>query len=108
MKPTVAPRKWAHVACALYTNETFFVDPDAMEPIDGVAAVAARAQDRQDRCGLCGVKRGICSFCSVRGCRAPFHISCGVSQGASFEASLLKFFCNSNLFPFQDFSVPIF
>jgi hypothetical protein len=89
LKPTVVPRKWAHVACALYTDETFFVDPDAMEPIDGIAAVAARAQDRQDRCGLCGVKRGVCSLCTVKDCRAPFHISCGVSLGASFEASLL-------------------
>ncbi|KAG0593982.1 hypothetical protein M758_UG037500 [Ceratodon purpureus] len=85
LKPTVVARKWAHVACALYTNETFFVDPDAMEPIDGLAAVAARAQEGQERCGLCGVKRGICSLCAVKECRVPFHISCGVSQGASFE-----------------------
>lgn len=82
-------QKWAHIACALYTNETFFVDPDAMEPIDGIAAVMARGQERQERCRLCGVKKGICSLCAVKDCRAPFHISCGVSQGASFEASLL-------------------
>uniref|UniRef100_A0A7I4E7R5 PHD-type domain-containing protein n=1 Tax=Physcomitrium patens TaxID=3218 RepID=A0A7I4E7R5_PHYPA len=86
LKQTVSPQKWAHVACALYTPETFFVDPDAMEPIDGIVTVVARAQERQDRCGLCGAKKGICSLCSVKDCRVPFHISCGVSQGASFES----------------------
>ncbi|KAG0571658.1 hypothetical protein KC19_VG031600 [Ceratodon purpureus] len=85
LKPTVIAQKWAHIACALYTNETFFVDPDAMEPIDGIAAVTARVQQRQERCRLCGVKKGICSLCAVKDCRAPFHVSCGVSQGASFE-----------------------
>lgn len=90
LKPTVEPQRWAHVACALYTNETFFVDPDAMEPIDGIAAVEARVEKRQYRCGLCGVKKGTCSTCCVKGCGAPFHISCGVSQGASFEVQILS------------------
>jgi hypothetical protein len=99
LKPTVEPQRWAHVACALYTNETFFVDPDAMEPIDGIAAVEARVEKRQYRCGLCGVKKGTCSTCCVKGCGAPFHISCGVSQGASFEVSSV--FCKAFLYPFS-------
>ncbi|CAM6120850.1 unnamed protein product [Calypogeia fissa] len=85
MKPTVDPLKWAHVACALYTNETFFIDTEAMEPVDGLAAVETRVKKQRERCGLCGAREGSCVRCSTRGCRTPFHISCGVSQGASFE-----------------------
>ncbi|KAH7281577.1 hypothetical protein KP509_36G054100 [Ceratopteris richardii] len=85
LKPSTEPHKWAHVVCALYTNETYFVNPDAMEPIDGLSAADARAKRQKRQCVLCGMREGSVERCSVPGCKAVFHVSCGVNQGASFE-----------------------
>lgn len=85
LKPATEPLKWVHVVCALYTNETFFVNPDAMEPIDGVMAAVVRARKQRRRCWLCGLREGSIERCSVKVCKAGFHVSCGVTQGASFE-----------------------
>ncbi|GLJ26764.1 hypothetical protein SUGI_0521710 [Cryptomeria japonica] len=85
LKPTTNPGKWAHVVCALYTNETFFLDSDSMEPIDGVSTVEVRSRRQKRLCYLCGARVGSCERCSVYGCGAVFHISCGVNQGAYFE-----------------------
>eukprot|EP00250_Pteridium_aquilinum_P020427 c24810_g1_i1 orf=295-4452(+) len=85
LKPTTEPHKWAHVVCALYTNETYFVNPDAMEPIDGLDAADARAKRQKRQCWLCGMREGSVERCSVPGCKTVFHVSCGVTQGASFE-----------------------
>ncbi|KAH9305151.1 hypothetical protein KI387_009555, partial [Taxus chinensis] len=85
LKPTTNPTKWAHVVCALYTNETFFLDSDSMEPIDGVSAVEVRSRRQKRLCCFCGARVGSCERCSVYGCGAVFHISCGVNRGAYFE-----------------------
>ncbi|MCO5557709.1 hypothetical protein L7F22_011280 [Adiantum nelumboides] len=84
-KPSTEPHRYAHVVCALYTNETYFVNPDAMEPIDGLNAADARAKRQRRQCWLCGVREGSAERCSVSGCKSVFHVSCGVTQGASFE-----------------------
>lgn len=85
LKPTTNPAKWAHVVCALYTNEAFFLNTDSMEPIDGVSAVEVRSRRQKRLCCFCGARVGSCERCSVYGCRGTFHISCGVSRGAYFE-----------------------
>lgn len=85
LKPTTNPAKWAHIVCALYTNEAFFLDTDSMEPIDGVSAVEVRSRRQKRLCCFCGARVGSCERCSVYGCRGTFHISCGVSRGAYFE-----------------------
>uniref|UniRef100_A0A7I4ABP8 PHD-type domain-containing protein n=1 Tax=Physcomitrium patens TaxID=3218 RepID=A0A7I4ABP8_PHYPA len=82
LKPTVVTQKWAHVTCALHTNETSSVDPDVREPIDSITAVVERAHEQEDRCGLCGMNKGICS---VKGCRAPYRSSFKASQAALLE-----------------------
>jgi hypothetical protein len=38
MKPTTCG-KWAHVACAQWIPETTFVDPETVEPVDGIARI---------------------------------------------------------------------
>lgn len=85
LKPATEPHKWAHVVCALYTNETYFKDTDAMEPIEGLGAADARAKRQRRECFLCGKREGCAERCSVPGCKATFHVSCGVIQGASFK-----------------------
>lgn len=85
LKPTTNPAKWAHVVCALYTNEAFFLNTDSMEPIDGVSAVEVRSRRQKRLCCFCGARVGSCERCSVYGCRGTFHISCGVTRGAYFE-----------------------
>eukprot|EP01018_Ginkgo_biloba_P006240 Gb_37194 [translate_table: standard] len=85
LKPTTDPAKWAHVVCALYTNETFFVNTDLMEPIDGISAVEVRSRRQKRLCCFCGARLGSCERCSVYGCGVTFHISCGVNWGAYFE-----------------------
>ncbi|KAI5061125.1 hypothetical protein GOP47_0023630 [Adiantum capillus-veneris] len=85
LKPSTEPHRWAHVVCALYTNETYFVYPDAMEPIEGLNAADTRAKRQRRRCCLCGVREGSAERCSIPGCKSVFHVSCGVTQGASFE-----------------------
>ncbi|KAH7295886.1 hypothetical protein KP509_27G069700 [Ceratopteris richardii] len=91
LKPSTEAQKWAHIVCALYISETHFVNPDAMESIVGVNEAEARARQQKRQCWLCGTKEGCVEKCSLSMCKAQFHVSCGVIQGASFE---LKHFNN--------------
>jgi hypothetical protein len=90
LKPSTEPHIWAHVVCALYTNETYFVNPDAMEPIDGLSAANARVKHQRRQCWFCGIKEGSVEKCSVPSCKAYFHVSCGVAEGASFEVCFVR------------------
>ncbi len=65
LKPSVDGVRWVHILCTLWISEMSFVDPNAMEPIDGIdKALAAR---KHFTCELCKRKGGACIQCHQKG-----------------------------------------
>jgi NuA3 HAT complex component NTO1 len=67
--------RWAHLACALWVPEAFFLEPDYREPIDVLRIPEFRWGMR---CELCGEERGACLECSDPNCSQSFHAMCAI------------------------------
>ena len=65
-------RRWAHVCCANWLGQTFFVKVGKGELIEGVKP-AEMAQTRT--CSVCSA-RGVCVECAHKGCTTAFHARC--------------------------------
>lgn len=72
---------WAHVNCALWSNEVF-------EEVDGALqnVYDAMARAGSSRCKLCDAK-GASVSCCIRGCTVAFHFPCALLPEA--QATLL-------------------
>lgn len=62
LKPTTKPNQWAHVSCAHWIPEAFFVNTDLLEPIDLKKVPNWRWNLV---CSLCSVKKGAPITCDV-------------------------------------------
>ena len=65
---------WAHVNCALWSNEVF-------EEVDGALqhVLDALARSANSRCTHCGAK-GATVNCATRGCSLSFHFPCAIQD----------------------------
>ncbi|XAR56415.1 hypothetical protein NMG60_11036893 [Bertholletia excelsa] len=81
VKPTKDGR-WAHIVCALFVPEVFFVDPEGREGID-----CSRIPNRrwEQRCYLCGTRSGCAIDCSEPKCGLGFHVTCGLNKDLCIE-----------------------
>jgi NuA3 HAT complex component NTO1 len=76
LKKTTCGR-WAHIACALWLPEAFFVDAEYREPID----VLHIPEYRWDQtCQVCGSSDGACLECSDPNCANMFHARCAIER----------------------------
>lgn len=81
LKPTTDGR-WAHLVCAIYVPEVFFVDSDGREGID-CSKVLKRRWDK--KCYVCESKNGCAIDCSEPKCPLSFHVSCGLKEELCIE-----------------------
>ena len=83
MKPTTCG-KWAHVACAQWIPETLFLDPETVEPVDGIARIGRARLSL--RCGICRQPYGACVQCAGGAkCYATYHPLCARGRGYRME-----------------------
>jgi len=83
MKPTTCG-KWAHVACAQWIPETTFVDPERVEPVDGIGRIGRARLSL--RCGICRQPHGACVQCAGGAkCYATYHPLCARGRGYRME-----------------------
>ncbi|KAK6154248.1 hypothetical protein DH2020_008496 [Rehmannia glutinosa] len=76
LKPTTDGR-WAHLVCAIYVPEVFFVDPEGREGIDCSKVLKRRWEKK---CYVCESKKGCVIDCSEPKCPLAFHVSCGLKE----------------------------
>ncbi|PIN19814.1 hypothetical protein CDL12_07506 [Handroanthus impetiginosus] len=81
LKPTTDGR-WAHLVCAIYVPEVFFVDPEGREGIDCSKVLKKRWENK---CYVCKFKNGCVVDCSEPKCPLSFHVSCGLTKELCFE-----------------------
>ncbi|KAK8798836.1 hypothetical protein WA158_007920 [Blastocystis sp. Blastoise] len=81
MKRTTDGR-WAHISCALWIPEVFFLDPDSRDMID-IFKIAERRWNY--KCIYCNKVEGCCIECSEPKCTAKFHVTCGISKKVLLE-----------------------
>merc|ERR1711871_1477153 len=67
--------QWAHLGCAYWVPEVFFIDGEGVEPIDYFRIPADRFEKR---CMICKSIDGATVLCSESGCRNRFHVMCGM------------------------------
>lgn len=80
LKPTNVAGKWGHVSCAMWLPETYFENPETMEPIMGFDKVIAERWNL--KCSVCNQRNvGPCIQCTLRHCGRAFHVSCGLTAG---------------------------
>ncbi|XP_009625501.1 uncharacterized protein LOC107775824 [Nicotiana tabacum] len=82
LKPTVNEGKWAHVVCALFVPEVFFVDPEGREGID-FSKVPKRRWEQ--KCYICKSRNGCAIDCSEPKCPLSFHVTCGLKNELCIE-----------------------
>eukprot|EP00475_Leptophrys_vorax_P013187 TRINITY_DN19543_c0_g1_i1.p1 TRINITY_DN19543_c0_g1~~TRINITY_DN19543_c0_g1_i1.p1 ORF type:complete len:224 (-),score=36.40 TRINITY_DN19543_c0_g1_i1:104-745(-) len=69
--------RWAHVSCALWLPEAFFIDAEFREPID----VLHIPEFRWNRtCDVCESTTGACLECSDVNCKKTFHARCALEN----------------------------
>eukprot|EP00871_Galdieria_phlegrea_P000373 jgi/Galph1/1336/GphlegSOOS_G5963.1 len=84
LKITNMEEQWAHVSCAIWLPETFFENPETMEPIVGINKVIPERWNL--KCSVCSQRGvGACIQCTLRHCGRAFHVSCGLSAGLHME-----------------------
>ncbi|KAI3466013.1 hypothetical protein Pfo_022676 [Paulownia fortunei] len=81
LKPTTDGR-WAHLVCAIYVPEVFFVDPEGREGIDCSKVLKRR---REQKCYVCKSKNGCVIDCSEPKCPLTFHVTCGLKEELCIE-----------------------
>ncbi|KAH6764173.1 RING/FYVE/PHD zinc finger superfamily protein [Perilla frutescens var. hirtella] len=81
LKPTTDGR-WAHLVCAIYVPEVFFVDSVGREGINCDRVLKKRWGKK---CYVCASKNGCVIDCSEPKCELGFHVSCGFKQDLSIE-----------------------
>lgn len=80
--------QWMHIACGLWIPEVFFINGEALEPIDYFKVPASRFDMVCEYCGKSGPDVGACFPCSWSGCTSAFHICCGLHSGRDGGASV--------------------
>lgn len=73
---------WVHVICALFTDGVFFIDKNAMQPIDISEPLAKKGSEQ---CEFCYRKIGVCCSCAQTDCDTPIHITCAQSYNCLLE-----------------------
>ncbi|CAJ1978441.1 unnamed protein product [Sphenostylis stenocarpa] len=68
---------WAHVVCALFVPEVFFLDPEGREGIDCSMVPKKRWSQR---CYLCECCDGCALVCSEPKCGLAFHVTCALKE----------------------------
>ncbi|KAL3636944.1 hypothetical protein CASFOL_019243 [Castilleja foliolosa] len=82
LKPTTDGR-WAHLVCAIYVPEVFFLDSEGREGID-CGKVLSRRWER--KCYVCELKNNGCVIdCSEPNCGLAFHVTCGLKEELCIE-----------------------
>lgn len=74
---------FAHIACALFINELYLIDPEHMGFIGGLHAV--NAQRFKLKCSVCKKAGGACVQCCERQCRHAVHMQCALEAGYQIE-----------------------
>ena len=72
-------QQWAHVNCAIYTPNVYFVDVERREPVAGISKIPPDLY--QCTCMICKEKRGAAIRCMHHSCRNSFHVSCALNDG---------------------------
>uniref|UniRef100_A0A7N0RBQ5 Protein Jade-1 n=1 Tax=Kalanchoe fedtschenkoi TaxID=63787 RepID=A0A7N0RBQ5_KALFE len=73
---------WAHIVCAVYVPEVFFVDSEGRDGID-VSKICGKRWKK--RCYVCKKIKGCVVDCSEAKCALSFHVTCGLSQDLCIE-----------------------
>ncbi|KAL0406699.1 UNVERIFIED_CONTAM: Peregrin [Sesamum latifolium] len=81
LKPTTDGR-WAHLVCAIYVPEVFFIDSEGREGIDCSKVLKRRWEQN---CYVCRSKNGCVIDCSEPKCSLSFHVSCGLKEELCIE-----------------------
>ncbi|XP_020554499.1 peregrin [Sesamum indicum] len=81
LKPTTDGR-WAHLVCAIYVPEVFFIDSEGREGIDCSKVLKRRWEQK---CYVCKSKNGCVIDCSEPKCSLSFHVSCGLKEELCIE-----------------------
>lgn len=81
LKPTT-DFKWAHLVCAIYVPEVFFVEPEGREGIDCSQVLKRRWEKK---CYVCESKNGCVIDCSEPKCPLAFHVTCGLKEELCIE-----------------------
>ncbi|CAM8940373.1 unnamed protein product [Rhodiola kirilowii] len=74
--------RWAHIVCAVFVPEAFFVDPQGREGID-VSRISAKRWKRI--CYMCKKRKGCVVDCSEAKCCLSFHVTCGLNEDLCIE-----------------------
>jgi hypothetical protein len=74
---------FAHLSCALFINELFLVNPEAMGAVSGLHCV--NPQRFKLKCSICKVLGGACVQCSEKKCTTPMHMQCALERGSQIE-----------------------
>eukprot|EP00041_Stephanoeca_diplocostata_P031438 m.978570 g.978570 ORF g.978570 m.978570 type:complete len:1102 (-) comp23960_c0_seq4:253-3558(-) len=76
-------RRWAHVSCAMYIQETTFGDAATRSPVLGVDAI--HRLKRRLKCVVCTKRtpaqkkrEGVCIQCTRGKCTTAFHVTCAL------------------------------
>jgi NuA3 HAT complex component NTO1 len=69
--------RWAHVSCALWLPEAFFVDAEYRDPIDVLHIPEFRWNQT---CDVCQSTKGACLECSDPSCQKMFHARCALEK----------------------------
>lgn len=103
MKPTTkegVDGGWAHVVCALYVPEVFFLDPEGREGIDCSKVPQKRWREK---CYVCKKASGCAISCSEPKCPLAFHVTCGLKEDLCIEyregrkrGAIVAGFCKSH------------
>eukprot|EP00249_Psilotum_nudum_P000493 c12261_g1_i1 orf=200-1246(+) len=81
MKQTTDGR-WAHLFCALFVPEVFYLNAKERE---GIECTKVPTWRWQMQCGLCKQNGGACIQCTEVGCTATFHVSCGLDHDLAIQ-----------------------
>ncbi|KAL1563792.1 nuA3 HAT complex component NTO1 [Salvia divinorum] len=81
LKPTTDGR-WAHLVCAIYVPEVFFVDSEGRE---GIKCDRVAKRRWETECYICKSKNGCAIDCSEPNCGLAFHVSCGLKEELCIE-----------------------
>eukprot|EP00742_Colponemidia_sp_Colp-10_P007357 GILJ01007919.1.p1 GENE.GILJ01007919.1~~GILJ01007919.1.p1 ORF type:complete len:1966 (+),score=175.56 GILJ01007919.1:45-5942(+) len=75
LKPT-DDNRWAHIACALWYDETSFGAKESLEPIKGLNDIHPERWSLT--CSVCHTEHGASVLCADSTCATPFHPACAL------------------------------
>ncbi|RWS16152.1 protein Jade-1-like protein [Dinothrombium tinctorium] len=83
-KPTTTTGQWAHVSCALWVPEVSIGCVSSMEPITKVKQIPASRWNLI--CSICNIKKGAPIQCTVKSCKASYHVTCAFNNKLKMKA----------------------